>query len=201
MSCKNCVPVYKFALREDLKDDLKFLPTRSEDRASGWDVRVALESKDEMVIKPFEYVKIPLGFRAFCPEGFWYELAERSSTFGKKHIHGLYGKIDETFEGYLVFAGQYCPSADYKSVEDGFEYPDLVLKHGEAIGQIIPVKRQEMVVEVCSNSEMEQMYKDRNGVRGAGGFGSSDNGFVIVNGDQRIIEELNKEFDKTFNTK
>lgn len=85
------IPTFKFALREDLKDNKEFLPTLAEPKATGYDVRAALEKSDAVLnIEPFAYVKIPLGFRAFCPEGWWYELKPRSSTFGKKNLHSLY---------------------------------------------------------------------------------------------------------------
>lgn len=163
-------PQYKFALREDLKDQKEFLPTRAEPLATGWDVRVALENGvKELIVSPMDYVKIPLGFRAFCPPGWWLELKPRSSSFTKKYLHALYGTIDMTFEGTMMFAAQYIPS-------NGISYKQnskLILTHGEAIGQIIPVKLQEMIVESVSNEEYDALCKERNAQRGAGGFGST----------------------------
>ena len=75
---------------------LRFLPTKAvnDPSATGWDVRACFEDKKSITIKPFEYIKIPLGFRGFCPEGYWYELRPRSSTHAKKHLNSLYGVID-----------------------------------------------------------------------------------------------------------
>lgn len=154
----NNVPKFKFAIKEGLSEI--YLPTRGTDRATGWDVR----STDHLIINAGEYVKIPLGFRMFSPPGWWMELRPRSSSFAKKNLHALYGVIDEDYEGLLVFACQYLPekSTDY-----------LEIKDGEAIGQIVPVRRQEMIVERITNEEYERLCKERNTARGAGGFGST----------------------------
>ena len=172
-------PTFKFALREDLKDDLRFLPTRAEPTATGFDVRAAQKDKKPLTIRPFEHVKIPLGFRAFLPDNYWYELKPRSSTFAKKHLHALYGVIDESFEGQLVLAAQYIPHMKYDqgfqpNIETYLDDNELVIEFGEAIGQIVPIRRQEMIVESVSNEEYEQLTKDRGAVRRNGGFGSTD---------------------------
>lgn len=174
------MPKFKFALREDLQDKKEFLPTRGEPKASGWDVR----SSDDLIIKPFEYVKIRLGFRALCPDGWWFEMRPRSSSFAKKNLHALYGVVDETYEGEAIFACQYIPTFAMKqiSIEGGHRYAvsydsamfqTLEIKFGDAIGQIIPVQRQEMEVIGVTNAEIEEEYKARAASRGAGGFGST----------------------------
>ena len=172
-------PKFKFALREDLKDNKEFLPTRGEPKATGWDVR----SADNLVLQPFEHAKIKLGFRAMCPEGWWFELKPRSSSFGKKNLHALYGTIDETYEGELIFACQYIPHMQYyvgpifdslvTKMMNTYLSHKLNIKCGDAIGQIIPVKRQEMEVIEATNAEIEEEYKNRAAIRGAGGFGST----------------------------
>lgn len=179
----NTTPIFKFALREDLKDQRQFLPTKAEEKATGWDVRVALQPGQEtLTVNPMDYVKIPLGFRAFCPPGWWFELKPRSSTFAKKNLHALYGTIDETYEGELVFAAQYVVTQTilefFTNIMGRTNYREtpnreLILTHGEAIGQIVPVRRQEMIVEAVSNEEYDQLCNARAGVRGAGGFGST----------------------------
>ena len=50
---------------------------------------------------------------------------------------------------------------------------DLVINWGDALGQLIPVKRQEMIVEGISNEEYDQLCKERGHSRGANGFGST----------------------------
>lgn len=50
-------PQFKFALREDLKDNKEFLPSRAEPLASGWDVKAAWNADDINV--NIHYVKIP----------------------------------------------------------------------------------------------------------------------------------------------
>jgi dUTPase len=183
-------PTYKFALRKDLEGEekIEFLPTRAEPKASGWDVRAAQEDRKPVILKPFEHTKIQLGFRAFCPENYWYELKPRSSSFAKKNLHCLYGTIDETYENELVLAVQYIPFFELESdvdVEYGYYgdsrttvgirvvAPDLVINFGDAIGQIVPVKRQEMQAEQITNADYDALCKERGGVRGEGGFGST----------------------------
>lgn len=170
------IPIFKFAVREDLvKSKISFLPTRATPLSAGWDVKAAIkEVGNKLIIKPGQYVKIPLGFRAFCPAGWWYELKPRSSTFGKKSLHSLYGTIDEDYEGELIFAAQYRPEKEYTYIDNIMTQSILSIEFGEAIGQIIPVKRQEMLVESISNEEYDRLCAERNAQRGAGGFGSTD---------------------------
>lgn len=176
------IPVYKFALREDLQDHPEFLPTKADPEATGWDVKCA--EPDGVVLYPFQKAKIRLGFRGFCPPGYWYKLVPRSSSFAKKDLHALYGTIDETFSLECMFACKYIPDTHYLSttysvhaVEAWESYCNsqkLQIDFGEAIGQIIPVKRQEMNVEIISNAEFNRLDLERNAAR-KGGFGSSDN--------------------------
>lgn len=181
-------PTFKFALRDDLQDDKHFLPVQAEPKASGWDVRAAFRNGQSLILRPFQVAKIPLGFRAFCPEGWWYDLKPRSSTFAKKNLHCLYGTVDETYEGELIFACQYIPPVSYSEEwdEDGEEKffvperwdeycssAELKIEFGEAIGQIIPRQRQLMTVEEVTNEQYEKLVKARAAVRGAGGFGST----------------------------
>lgn len=158
-------PTFKFALREDIKDDKRFLPTKAEPLSTGFDVRAAQPDRKPIVIRPGQKVKIPLGFRAFCPDGYFYKLCPRSSSFTKKSLHALYGIIDESYPLELIFAASYLP--DISALGS-----DLLIEFGEAIGQIIPVKRQEMQVKEITNEEIDQLYKERGAIR-TGGFGSS----------------------------
>src|SRR5208282_6947438 len=103
----NLTPIFRFAIREDLSD--QFLPTKAEPYATGWDVRGAMHDKQNIVIRPGQYFKIPLGFRVLPPEGWWIELHPRSSSFAKKHMHNLIGIIDEHYPDEVLFAGQYIP--------------------------------------------------------------------------------------------
>ena len=171
------VPLFKFALREDLKDEKIFLPTKGEPLATGYDCRAAPSDRKDIVLQPGQYGKIPLGFRCICPPGWWFKLVPRSSTFIKKSLHALYGTIDETYEGEAMFLCDYLP--DIKSLSN-----DLVIKFGEAIGQIIPVKRIEMGIELISNNEYDHLCEERNGQRKTGGFGSTSVGFYKTGGDK-----------------
>lgn len=175
----NEIPRFLFALREDLKDNKEFIPSRAEPHATGYDVCAAQSDRKDIILRAGQYIKIPLGFRAYCPPGWWYKLVPRSSSFAKKSLHALYGTIDETYENELVFACQYLP--DIKSLST-----DITIKFGDPIAQIIPEKRVDMDVTQISNEEYDSMCKERNGVRGKGGFGSTTEktGFYKTGGDK-----------------
>lgn len=155
------IPEFKFALHEDLQDNKEFLPTKSEPNATGWDVRAALD-EDIMVLYPGEKFLIPLGIRCIIPEGWWLELRPRSSTFAKKDLNCLYGVIDQDYANMIYLSCQYQPEIS----------ECLEISFGEKLGQIIPVKRQEMVVSEISNEEFDKLVKERNAVR-QGGLGST----------------------------
>jgi dUTP pyrophosphatase len=160
----NETPVFKFAIEEGLENiGFSFLPKRAHETDTGWDVRAA----ESFILRAGQYAKIPLGFRVLAPKGYWLELRPRSSSFAKKKLHCLYGVIDESYEGKCIFACQYIP--DVSSIVN-----DLKIEIGEAIGQIIPIKRQEMKVETVTNEEYETLCKERNSSRGDGGFGSTN---------------------------
>jgi len=161
-------PVYRFAIREDLADtgDM-FLPMKAEPHATGYDVRAAFPDRNPIVLKPFQYFKIPLGFRAIPAKGWWFNLHPRSSTFAKKHLHNLIGVIDEHYSLEVIFAGQFIPDANDMA-------PELTIKFGDAIGQIIPVRRQDMCVQKISNDEFNDTCERREDQRRTGGFGSTD---------------------------
>lgn len=161
------IPVFSFALRDGL--DETFLPTRGSTYATGYDVRAAWADGEAHIIQPGEYIKIPLGFRVIAPIGWWLELRPRSSTFAKKHLHALYGVIDEDYEGENVFACQYLPESLGNNLSAG-----LKIEFGESIGQIIPVETKPMIVKSISNKLYDETVGHRGYHRGAGGFGSTD---------------------------
>lgn len=192
----NEVPEFKFALREDLKNNPEFLPTKSNPTDTGFDVRCA--DPDGIILKPFEYYKISLGFRIFAPEGWWLDLHPRSSSFFKKHLSALYGVIDETFTLEAAFLATYLPANVWIPVWDMTDFPEKKrvnfykqqgnflnnpqhiihvddaprIEFGERIGQLIPVRRQEMSVSEISNEEFEELVQARGG---RDGFGSTGN--------------------------
>ena len=157
-------PIFRFALCEELQDcgDL-FLPTKSEELSTGYDVRAYTPNRLDLIIKPFEYFKISLGFSSFCPTNWYYQLHPRSSSFTKKYMHNIIGIIDESWEGITLFAGQYLPNNN----------DNLVIKFADKIGQIIPIKRQDIVINHISNEEYNKLSEVRNGIRKDQGFGST----------------------------
>lgn len=169
------IPEFKFAIKEGLDDS--FLPVQGDLQATGWDVRAA----ETINMKPLDSVKIPLGLRTLSPAGWWLELRPRSSTFGKKNLSALYGVIDESYEGELLFACQWIPPTPPLTLADVFAQTGfysytsqtLIIEKGERIGQLIPVKRQEMRVVGVSNEALDAAFKERGSQRGAGGFGST----------------------------
>lgn len=154
------IPIFQFALRDDLEDDKSFLPIKATEGSAGWDVACAFKNHQSNTIQPGEYVKIPLGIRSITPRGFWYEIKPRSSSFVKKKLHALYGTIDSDFRFELHFCAKY----------DGDE--PLVLEMGEKIGQIIPIKLQEMEVQEIPNEEFDKFCQAEKNTR-TGGFGST----------------------------
>jgi dUTPase len=158
------IPTFQFALREDLKNEEKFLPTKSEPNATGWDVRAAQEDRKDIVLRAGQYSKIPIGFRIIAPQNWWIELRPRSSTFAKKYLHCLYGVLDQDWRGFCMLVASYLP--DINSLAN-----DLHIKFGEPIGQIIPVRRKEMIVESISNEKFDAYCKEEKNVRGTKGWG------------------------------
>jgi len=66
------------------------------------------------------------------------------------------------FQGELMFCCKYTGPL-----------PEIRVNHGDAIGQLIPVKRVEMDAEEISQEEYDILCAERNGERGEGGFGST----------------------------
>lgn len=168
-------PEFKFCILPEVvehckemgEDPAEFLPFKAEDRSSGWDVRCA--EPGGVTLNPGCYLKIPLGIKVFSPENWWLRLVPRSSTFIKRHIHSLYGTIDESYEGQLYFCGQY--------VEDACAMINVNhlkrIEFGERIGQLIPMYRETMIVSEINEEEFSKLTMERNATRGQGGFGSS----------------------------
>lgn len=162
-------PIFKFAIREDLKqlsNYRDFLPSKAEPFATGWDVRAAQLSHEGLVIKPGDYVKIPLGFRAIPPPGWWFEIHPRSSSFFKKNLHVLVGIIDETYPDEVSLLVNYIPSSTKMC-------KDLTIQFGERLGQMMPVHRVDMEINDMSNEDFDSFIKNR-GAERTGGIGSTD---------------------------
>ena len=155
----NDIPTFYFALREDIAKQFEFLPHRSTSKATGYDVRAANPDRKDIVLRAGHYFKIHLGFRYLPPEGWYFQLHPRSSTFAKKQMHCLIGIVDEDWEGETCFVGQYMP--DISSLGN-----DLTIKFGDPIGQIIPVKRELMEVLGITNKQIDEKYRERGFSRG-----------------------------------
>jgi len=157
----------KFNLVNDKEKQIfGILPKRAEHLATGYD---AFNCGPDLAIKPFEHVLIPLGFKAFIPEGWWLFLAPRGSTHAKKHLHTLYGVIDEGYEGNWFFSSQYIPIQKVYGKD-----PVLKIKYGDAIAQIIVMPRYEMNIVEATDDEFKKLCMGRGAMRKAGAFGSTD---------------------------
>jgi dUTPase len=175
------IPEYIFAVKEGVESDhldtKDFLPVRGDSRSTGWDVTAA----EAVTMRPTETVRIPLGIRCFAPEGWWLELRPRSSTFAKKELSALYGVIDESYEGELLFVCRWVPNFHnygprfVSPIDDVVRYYDreFTVAKGERIGQLVPVQRQEMIVKSVTNEEFDVLCRERGLERGAGGLGST----------------------------
>ena len=83
-------------------------------------------------------------------------------------MHSLYGKIDETYPNEWFFLCQYLPDA---CEIQNHNYPKRI-EFGDRIGQVMPVRRQDMIIEVISNDMMDAEIKNRDAAR-KGGLGST----------------------------
>ena len=174
------IPEFYFALDENLTDLCEkhnklhssevpitpemFLPSKANSDDTGWDVRCA--EPNGISISPSQYKLINLGFNVFCPEGWWLQLVPRSSVFAKRHCHPLYGTIDQSYPDNLKFAVQYLPDSTL------LIKTSLSFSFGERIAQIIPVRREDMIVNSVTKNELKFMHIRRNSSR-SGGFGST----------------------------
>lgn len=151
------IPTYKFCLRSDLKNNKEFLPKKSEPDATGYDVRCA---DQDIVLENGKMFKISLGFKVLCPVGWWLQLNPRSSTFMKKELITLVGIIDQNYPGEVCLVGKY------------FSEKTQIIKFGDLIGQVVPVRLQEMNTEEVNDEEYENEMNARKSKR-TGGFGST----------------------------
>lgn len=159
---QNMIDVKFQLINDESRKVYGFLPQKAEPLSTGYDV---FNAGPDVIFHQFEYRLIPLGFKAFIPSGWWLFLAPRSSTHAKRHMHTLYGTIDESYEGEWYFSAQHVPH--------NIETQKLHIKHGDAIAQIIVMPRYGMKIYQVSDEQYKDLCKNRNGERGAGGFGST----------------------------
>ena len=161
------MPVFKFAVRDDLKDVAdKSLPKKATPGSAGYDVRCAQKDRKPIILRSGQYVRIPLGFRMILETGWWMNLRPRSSSFAKKSLHYLIGTLDNDWRGENEYACQYLPDISALG-------KDLTLNFGDAIGQIMPVRMEEMKVKSISNEEFDEFCINETNDRGIGGWGST----------------------------
>jgi len=164
-------------VNDDDKNIHGYLPERSEELSTGYDVRNA---GPDIELAPFQKALIPLGFRSVIPEGWFFELYPRSSSFHKKSIHSLYGVIDESYENQWYFACQYIPQRAHMADDSGkinwhnyWSENVLKIERGERIAQIILRNRYSFNPKEVSDDAFDFLVKERGAKRGLGGFGST----------------------------
>lgn len=161
-------PVFHFC-RSTLSPhiDASFLPKKQNEADTGFDVRaVILDENGEpgsLALQPDQAVKIDLGVRVIAPPGWWLQLNPRSSTFTKLHLACLVGVVDNGYEGPMMLAGKYLPPSN----------ETVTIKHGDRVGQLIPMRLEQMDARWVSEEEFDLLSRARNNTRGTGGFGSS----------------------------
>ena len=145
-----------FEIAKGWEDKNITLPKRSTKYAAGYDVQAA----EDVIIPPYcpgtMPTLIPTGLKAYCQNDEWFMLASRGSGPKKGLVmaNGL-GVIDsdyynnETNDGHFMF--QYYNFLDH----------DIVIKKGDAIGQVIFMKY--LITD-----------DDKSGGIRVGGFGSTD---------------------------
>lgn len=156
------------------------LPQKSEPYSTGWDV---FNSGPDIILSPFEKHLIPLGFRAVIPQGWWFFLVPRSSSVHKKHLHCLYGVIDQSYNLGWYFSAQFIPAYVQKTSAEKQKQKNflinlkeknetLSIKHGEKIAQIILMPRYDFVSHEVSDDEFIKLIEEKGDARN-GGFGST----------------------------
>jgi dUTPase len=149
-------PIFQFCLADGATKE--YLPKQGEDMATGYDVRAFIPHA--LVLNAGDKAIIPLGLRCFSPQGWWLALESRSSTFAKFDLLSLDGIIDTAYEGSIGFVCRYFPTPGGSLT--------MTIAPGQRLGQLVPFRRQEMLVESISQEEFDFLCLTRGGTRGAG---------------------------------
>lgn len=147
--------------------DASFLPKKQNDNDTGYDVKACILDEEgkpgSITLYPDQAFKIDLGIRTIAPRGWWLQLNPRSSSFTKLHLVCLVGVVDNGYEGAMMLAGKYLPPNEMA----------ITINHGDRIGQLIPMRLEQMDCLWVSDEEFDNLSKARHNTRGTGGFGSS----------------------------
>lgn len=141
-------------------EDREFIPAKSKDLDAGYDCRARIENP--IVLKPFERVKIPLGFAINVPADHVGDLRPRSGLMDKYGIVCGYGTIDA---GYID---------EVSATIFNFSKDDFVIEPKMRIAQLViqPLTKSKHI-EKESNLRLEAVDKLISGERGFGGHGST----------------------------
>lgn len=140
-----------------------WLPTTIHSGDGGADLRSS--SLTPIVLKPFEYAKIPLGIKVFVPNGYFLDLRPRSSAFVKKKLNCLNGLIDFGFQEEMCFLCQFIPPPDVMNSVCTIEF-------GERVAQLVAKKKLDCTFNEISEEDLISLHS-RSKTNRQGGFGSS----------------------------
>jgi len=110
-------PQFKFALREDLKDNKEFLPSRAEPLASGWDVKAAWNADD---VNQYSYANIFYDINKYQifdskSSGIIYLCEKEIPLVKSKKIKGV------VTTGKPKIVSAYVPAGEYIKIPTGFK--------------------------------------------------------------------------------
>lgn len=115
-----------------------------------------LYSRQDLIIKPHELIRIPTNLIIEVPSGYMLYLKDRSSLSKKKGLIATAGIIDQDFCG---------PNDEILFQVYNFTEDNVEIKKGERLGQAVFVK--------IAKAEWEEVSEDIKLVS-RGGFGSTD---------------------------
>ena len=129
-------------------------PSQAHSTDAGWDLFADIpEGQQVIAVLPGESARVPTGVAVHAPEGYYYELRGRSSTWAKLGLLTVAGLIDPGYQGEL-YAEVYNPTKAPRAV-----------RHEQRICQIVFHKLVPLHFQIVQHFTPSQ--------RGAKGWGSS----------------------------
>jgi deoxyuridine 5'-triphosphate nucleotidohydrolase len=113
-----------------------------------------------MDLLPNTSVLIPSGIHITLPKGYCLKLENKSGVSSKKHLVVKACIVDSNYEGEIHI--------NLHNISNKL----ITISAGEKIIQGIIYKIELPISQECAT--LEELYKDKNSVRGTGGFGSTD---------------------------
>ena len=135
------------------------LPKYETEGSAGMDIKAMLGGVESLVINPRETKLIKTGLHVELPVGYEFQVRPRSGMALKMSLTILNspGTIDSDYRG------------DIGIILNNAGYLHQIITHGERIGQLVLAK-----VPIAGWEEVETLEELEKTVRGAGGFGHTD---------------------------